>query len=182
MNSITIETAAGQTQFAPGAETDVYLDWQLDEDPEAIELPGRLEHARQGRHGPGCGGDGPDRLPRRLRQPADDAHTPPCARTRSPAGSSRCSGGWSALPSPPAPPPARRSPSLPKARKSNSCSPTPEPAIDDESPRQPLPCRSRPDAAVPFSDRQLGRTAQPNRSTGPDAEPSSDHTAAARPR
>lgn len=38
MNSITIETAAGQTQFAPGAEVDVYLDWQLEEAPEAIEL------------------------------------------------------------------------------------------------------------------------------------------------
>ncbi|QDU36928.1 hypothetical protein Mal4_12290 [Maioricimonas rarisocia] len=38
MNSISIETAAGQTHFAPGAEIDVYLDWQLDEDPAALEV------------------------------------------------------------------------------------------------------------------------------------------------
>lgn len=38
MSRLTIETPTGQTAFEPGAEIDLYLEWDLDDEPEAIEL------------------------------------------------------------------------------------------------------------------------------------------------
>lgn len=38
MSQLSIETASSQSAFEPGAEIDVYLEWTLDDEPEAVEL------------------------------------------------------------------------------------------------------------------------------------------------
>lgn len=38
MSRLSIETPTGQTAFEPGAEIDVYLEWELENEPEAVEL------------------------------------------------------------------------------------------------------------------------------------------------
>lgn len=38
MSRLSIETSGGSTTFDPGAEIDVFLEWDLEEEPEAVEL------------------------------------------------------------------------------------------------------------------------------------------------
>lgn len=38
MSRLNIETPGGRIAFDPGAEIDVYLEWELDDEPEAVEL------------------------------------------------------------------------------------------------------------------------------------------------